>query len=106
MDDPDLKVVDEEEVVGSGVGSADADVVESAVGSEGDHAGVIDAVGADAVVDLAGPIRGRGGLGAGGVGGGRGGVVRQGPVRAAAIVFVDELVEQDLERGRDSRSTG
>jgi hypothetical protein len=46
--------------VGSGVGSADADVVESAVDAEGDDAGVVDAVVADAVVVVAGSVGGRG----------------------------------------------
>ena len=56
VDDADVQVLDEEQDVGSGVGSADADVVEPAVGPEGDDAGVVDAVGADAVVNLAGPV--------------------------------------------------
>jgi hypothetical protein len=45
-----VEVVDEQDDVGSGVGSADADVVESAVDAEGDDAGVVDAVVADAPV--------------------------------------------------------
>jgi hypothetical protein len=63
VDDADVEVVGEDEDVGSGVGSADADVVESAVDAEGDDAGVVDAVGAHAVVDLAGAVGGGVGLG-------------------------------------------
>jgi hypothetical protein len=53
VDDADVQVLDQDQDVGSGVGSPDADVVESPVDAQGDHAGVVDAVGADAVVDLA-----------------------------------------------------
>ena len=42
VDDPDVEVVDEEDDGGSGVGSADADVVESAGDAEGDDSVVID----------------------------------------------------------------
>jgi hypothetical protein len=41
--------------VGSGVGSPDADVVEPAVVSEGDHAGGVDPVAADPVVGVGVP---------------------------------------------------
>ena len=99
VDDADVEVVDEDQDVGSGVGSSDADVVESAVDPECDDAGVVDAVGADPMVDLAGPVRGQGGFRPAGVGGGRGGLVRQGPVRAAVVVLLDEGVEQRLELG-------
>ena len=47
VDYADVQVLDEHEDVGSGVGSSDADVVESALDAEGDDAGVIDAVVAD-----------------------------------------------------------
>jgi hypothetical protein len=50
VDDADVEVVDEEDDGGLGVGSADADVVEAAVVAEGDGAGLVDAVVADAVV--------------------------------------------------------
>jgi hypothetical protein len=79
VDDADVEVLDEDQDVGSGVGSGDAEVVQPAVDSEGDDAGVVDAVGADPVVDLAGAVGARGGLGAGGVGGG--GVARRGSDR-------------------------
>ena len=48
--DPDLQVLDEHDHVGSGVGSADPDVVELAVDAQGDHAAGVDPVVADPVV--------------------------------------------------------
>ena len=69
VDDADVPVVDEQEDVGSGVGSADADVVQPAGQAEGDAAGLIDAVGAHAVVAVGGPVGAGGGLRAGGVAG-------------------------------------
>ena len=50
VDDAHVKVVDEHQDGGSGVGSADADVVELAGDSEGDFAALGDAVVADAGV--------------------------------------------------------
>jgi hypothetical protein len=47
VDDADVEVLDEEQDVGSGVGSPDADVVQAAGVAEGDHAGGIDPVAAD-----------------------------------------------------------
>ncbi len=47
VDDADVEVLDEQDDVGSGVGSADADVMQLAVDSQRDAAGVIDSVGAD-----------------------------------------------------------
>ena len=52
VDDADVQVLDEEQDVGSGVGPADADVVEPAAVAEGDGAGGADDVGADAVVGV------------------------------------------------------
>ena len=52
VDDADVKVLDDQGDVGSGVGSADADVAESAVVAEGDAAGCVDAVVSDAVVGV------------------------------------------------------
>ena len=73
IDDPDLEVVDQQQDVGLGVGSADADVVQAAVDAQGDGAGLVDAVVADALVGVGGPATaGRGGFGAGLVGGVRG----------------------------------
>ena len=52
VDDPDLEVGDEEDDAGSGVGSADADVVQVAGDAQGDDAGGVDAVVADPVVGV------------------------------------------------------
>ena len=52
VDDSDVKVLDEEDDVGSGLGSADADVVHLAVDAQGDAAGVVDAVVSDPVVGV------------------------------------------------------
>jgi hypothetical protein len=52
VDDADVQVLDEEKDAGSGVGAADADVVELSVVAEGDEPGVVDAIGADAVVGV------------------------------------------------------
>jgi hypothetical protein len=62
VDDADVEVVDEGHDGGAGVGAADADVVEAAGSAEGDGAGGVDAVVADAVVGPApwpvGPVLG------------------------------------------------
>ena len=78
------------------MGPSDADVVEPPGVAEGDGA---DDVGADAVVDVAGPVAGAG-FGPGCVGGGGGGAVGQGPVRPAGVVEVGELVELGLQFGQ------
>jgi len=95
--DPDLEVLDEQDDVGSGVGSADADVVQSAVVAEGDGSGFVDSVVADPVVGV-GVAAGAGeGFGHRVVDGGRGRSVRQGPVWPAVVVLVDEGLEEGLE---------
>src|SRR5215831_6721143 len=76
VDDADVQVLDEQQDVGSGVGSAGADVVELAGVAEGDGAGFADDVGADAVMGVGAPIAG-GGLGPGGIRGGGGGPAGQ-----------------------------
>ena len=63
VDDSDVEVLDEQDDVGSGVGSADADVAELAGDAEGDGAGLVDAVVADPVVGLWVPGRAGDGLG-------------------------------------------
>src|SRR5579871_6799897 len=68
VDDAVVQVLDQEQDAGSGVGAADADVVEPSLVAEGDEAGVVDPVGADAVVGVGGAVAGDG-LGPGGVGG-------------------------------------
>ena len=52
VDDADVEVVDEEDDGLAGVGAADADVVHAAGAAEGDGAGLVDAVVADAVVGV------------------------------------------------------
>ena len=77
VDDADVEVLDEQDDAGSGVGSADADVVESAVVAEGDGAGFVDAVVADPVVGVGvSGVAGQG-FGHGVVAGCRGGSVGQ-----------------------------
>ena len=76
VDDADVQVLDQEQDVGSGVGPADADVVEAAVVAEGDAAGGVDDVAADAVVGVGVAVAG-GGFGPGGVDGGWGGLAGQ-----------------------------
>ena len=49
-----MQVLHEHDDVGPGVGPADADVVQTAGGAEGDDAGSVDAVAAEAVVGMAG----------------------------------------------------
>ncbi|VBA60681.1 hypothetical protein LAUMK191_05633 [Mycobacterium attenuatum] len=86
--------MNEHQNVGSGVGSADADVVQVAGQAQGEAAGVFDAVAAYAVVGV-GAFAGLG-FGPVAVGGGWGGLVRQGAVRAVMVVFLDEGIELGL----------
>src|SRR5262245_27099258 len=65
--DSDVKIIDDDRDAGSGVGSSDADVVESPGVAQGEFAVLIDGVVADAVVAGASGVRG--GLGPGLVGG-------------------------------------
>src|SRR5215469_15940663 len=98
VDDTDVQVMDEHQDAGSGVGSADADVVELPGVAEGELAVGVDAVGADPVVAGGAGIAG-GGLGPGVIRGGRGGPVRQGSVRPLAVVVLSEGVQQALQLG-------
>jgi hypothetical protein len=75
VQDTDVEVLDEHQDVGSGVGSADADVAEPACDAQGEGAGFADGVVADPVVGVRGPVGAGGGFRAGLVGGGRGGPV-------------------------------
>ncbi len=59
VDDADLEVGGEQDDVGSGVGSADADVVQPPVMAQGDDAGVVDPVVADPGVGVAVAAGGR-----------------------------------------------
>ena len=71
-----MEVLDEQDDVGSGVGSADADVPELAGDAQGDAAGFVDLVVADAVVGVGAAVTAGGGLGQRGVDGGGGRAVR------------------------------
>jgi hypothetical protein len=96
VDDANLEAVDQHEYWGSGVGSADADVVESAVVAEGEGAAGVDDVAADSGLRVGLGGGGRDGFGSGLVGGGWGAAV-QGAVRPAVVVVGDELVAEGFE---------
>src|SRR3954451_5364065 len=98
VDDADVEAGDEQEDGGSGLGHADADVVEAAGVAEGDFAGGVDVVVANAVVSVAVPA-GCGGFGPRLVGGGGGDVAGEGAVGAVVVVVVDEGVEEGLQLG-------
>ena len=100
VDDSDVEVLDEDQDAGSVVDAADADVVQASAHAQGDRAGLVDAVGADAVVGVDAGSRGR--FGACPVDGGRGGAVGQGAVGAAVVVGVDEGVDLGLQLGAGS----
>jgi hypothetical protein len=105
-DHADVQVFDEHDHVGSGVGSSDADVVEPTVVADGDGAGVVDTVVADAGVGVGVAAAGGQCLGPGGVDGRWGGAVWQGPVRALVVVGVGEAVDQGLQVGDGGRLGG
>ncbi|GAY17978.1 hypothetical protein MSZK_47040 [Mycobacterium sp. shizuoka-1] len=52
VDDGDVVVLGQDQDAGSVVVAADADVVQAAVDAQGDGSGLVDAVGADAVVGV------------------------------------------------------
>ena len=85
--------MDEESDVGSGVGSSDADVVQSAVVSQGDGADSVDLVAADPVVCFVAAVVAGGCFGSGLVGRGRSGAVLEGSVWSQGVVLVAEPVE-------------
>ncbi|OLT53560.1 hypothetical protein BJF88_11065 [Cellulosimicrobium sp. CUA-896] len=95
VDDADLELVDEQQDVGSGVGSADADVVQAPVVAQGDDACFVDAVLAHAVVRVVAGGAG-GGFRACGVGGRGRAAVGQRAVRGAGVVLGDEGVDELL----------
>ena len=74
VDDSDVEVLDEDQDAGSVVDAADADVVQAPGHPQGDGAGLVDAVGADAVVGV--DAGSRGCFKACLIGGGWGGPVR------------------------------
>ena len=92
--------------VGSGVGSADADVPQAACDAQGDAAGLVDLVVADPVVGVGAAVTAGSGLGQRGVDGGGCRAVRQGPVRSAGVVDLDELTEQGLQLGEGDGLSG
>jgi hypothetical protein len=79
------------------VGSADADVVESAVDAEGDDPVVADAVVSEAVVGVGVPAGGRSGFGQAGVDRVRGRSMGYGPVWAVLVVDLHELLQQQSQ---------
>jgi hypothetical protein len=74
--DPDVQVVHQQDDGGSGVDASDSNVVESAIDSQGDTPGLIDAISAYPVVGLV-TADSDGRLRTGGVGDGRGARLRQ-----------------------------
>jgi len=56
VDDADVQVVDERQDAGSGVGAAGADVEQAAAGAQGDGAAGVDAVMAEPVAGVGGPV--------------------------------------------------
>jgi hypothetical protein len=93
VDDPDVEVLDEHPDGGSGEGSAHADVVESAVDSQGELAVGVDAVGSDPFVGVDCWGAGGGGFRSGVVGAGWGRSVREAAVRSVVVVGVAEGVQ-------------
>ena len=75
VDDADVEVVDQESGVGSGVGSPDADVVQSTVVAQRDDTGFVDLVGPDSIVGVLVAVGAGGGFGSGFVGRGGGAVL-------------------------------
>ena len=109
VQDADVQVLGQERDVGSGVGAADADVVEAAAGAEREVAGFADFVVADAVVGVGAAVAGDG-FGPGGAGGGGGDLPGQGPVRPVVVIGAGEGVQEGLEladgRGRGALGAG
>jgi hypothetical protein len=100
-----VQVLDQEQDAGSGVGASDADVEQLPAVAQGDEPGVVNAVGADAVVGVGGAVAGDG-LGPGGVGGGGGCAAGERAVRAAGVVDAGEGAEQGLELGEGGGLAG
>jgi hypothetical protein len=96
-----VQVADEHQDGGPGVGCADADVVQPAVGAQGELAAGVDLVGADPVVGVGGAVAG-GGFGTGGVNGGGDGAVGQGAVGPLVVVGDGEGAGEFLQLGEGS----
>ena len=84
--------------MGSGVGTADADVVQAAAGAEREVAGFADLVVANPVVGVGAAVAGDG-FGPGEIGGGGGGLLGQGPVRPLVVIGAGEGVQENLQLG-------
>jgi hypothetical protein len=106
VDDGDVEVLDEQDDVGSGVGSADADVAKAAGDAQGDAAGFVDLVAAGAVVGVGAAVAAGSGLRQGGVEAGGGGVVRKRAVRSSLVVLLEELIEEGLQLRDAGRLAG
>jgi hypothetical protein len=91
VDDAGVEIGDEKVDARAGVGAAEADVAESAVVAQGDDAGGVDAVAADAVVAVEAGS-GRVGLGSGRVGLRGGGTVER-AVGSDGVVVAAEPVD-------------
>ena len=98
MDDADVEAVDQHQDGGSGVGSADADVVQPARVAEGQCAAGIDDVAADPGLRFSFCCGWWAGFGSGLVGGGWGEPV-QGAVWPALVVVGNEGVAEGLQLG-------
>jgi hypothetical protein len=93
VDDSELKVLDDQQDAGPGVGWPDADVVQAAAGAQRDGARGVDAIGPEAIVG-AGIAAAGGGLRAGLVSDGRGGPAWQPP---PLVVLARERAGEGLE---------
>ena len=97
-EDADVAILDQDQDVGAGVASADADVVEPAVVAQGEHAAGVDLVVTDAVMGVVQGQAGRDGLGPGLVGLDRGAPAK-GAVGPLGVVVQPELVQLGLQLG-------
>jgi hypothetical protein len=88
--------------VGSGVGSADADVVQASGDAQGGGAAVVDTVGTYSAVGV--EAFAGAGFGPGGVGGRGGGGVGQRAVGSAVVVLLNEVVDLVLQLGECGRA--
>jgi hypothetical protein len=96
-DDPHLQISDQDQDAGAGVAAAQADVVEPTVVAQGDDAGAVDLVVADAVVGRDPPLGACGsGLRARGKGG-CWGAAAQGPMGPSGVVVVAEPIQLGLQ---------
>ncbi len=97
IDDAHFEVLNQQDDVGSGVGSSDPDVMQPAVDAERHGAGFVDAVVTDPVVGVGVPAVARQCFGHRVIERRRGRTMWQRSVGSAVVVVVDELIEQRLE---------